>query len=129
VDRKVETGPWVHSRKRFFLPGTVLGRMFRGKFLVLLAAAFRRKKLRPLGALQPLQRLGAFDRFVRSLRKPKWVVEVRAPFGGPEHVLQYLARYTHRVAFSNGRLVALHDGQVTFRWAALLLLRQILDYL
>jgi hypothetical protein len=50
------------------------------------------------------------------LRKPKWVVEVRAPFGGPQHVLKYLARYTHRVAISNGRLVELRDGQVTFRW-------------
>ena len=107
---------WVHSRKRFFLPGAVLARLFRGKFLAMLAEAFRRKKLRLLGELQSLQRLGAFDRFVRSLKKPNWVVEVRAPFGGPEHVLRYLARYTHRVAISNGRLLALRDGQVTFRW-------------
>lgn len=107
---------WVHSRKRFFLPGAVLGRLFRGKFLALLAAAFRRKKLRLPGPLQSLQRRETFDRFVRSLRKPKWVVEVRAPFGGPEHVLQYRARYTHRVAVSNGRLLGLRDGQVTFRW-------------
>lgn len=90
--------------------------MFRGKFLALLADAFRRKKLRLEGPLQPLQQLAAFDRFVRSLRKPKWVVEVRAPLGGPEHVLKYLARYTHRVAISNGRLLELRDGQVTFRW-------------
>jgi len=107
---------WVHSRKRFFLPGTVLGRMFRGKFLALLAAAFRRKKLRLAGQLQPLQRPETFDRLLRSLKKPNWVVEVRAPFGGPEHVLKYLARYTHRVAISNGRLLELRDGQVTFRW-------------
>jgi hypothetical protein len=107
---------WVHSRQRFFLPGAVLGSLFRGKFLALLAAAFRRKKLRLAGPLQPLQRPGAFDRLLRSLRKPKWVVEVRAPFGGPEHVLGYLARYTHRVAISNGRLLELRDGQVTFRW-------------
>jgi hypothetical protein len=107
---------WVHSRKRFFLPGRVLGRMFRGKFLALLAVAYRRKQLRLAGALQPLQRPGAFDRFVSDLRKPNWVVEVRAPFGGPEHVLKYLARYTHRVAISNGRLLELRDGQVTFRW-------------
>ncbi|HEX4165684.1 MAG TPA: IS91 family transposase [Bryobacteraceae bacterium] len=107
---------WVHSRKRFFLPGPVLGCMFRAKFLALLAVAFRRKKLRLVEQLQPLQRPGAFDRFVSSLRKPKWVVEVRAPFGGPEHVLKYLARYTHRVAISNGRLLELRDGQVTFRW-------------
>jgi hypothetical protein len=107
---------WVHSRERFFLPGPVLGRMFRCKFLALLAVAYRRKQLRLVGDLQPLQRPGAFDRFVSGLRKPNWVVEVRAPFGGPEHVLKYLARYTHRVAISNGRLLELRDGQVTFRW-------------
>jgi hypothetical protein len=112
----LERSHWVHSRKRFFLPGPVLGCMFRAKFLALLAVAFRRKKLRLVGQLQPLKRPGAFDRFVSSLRKPKWVVEVRAPFGGPEHVLKYLARYTHRVAISNGRLLELRDGQVTFRW-------------
>jgi hypothetical protein len=66
--------------------------------------------------LQTLQRPEAFDRFLRSLRKPKWVVEVRAPFGGPEHVLKYLAHYTHRIAISNGRLLELRGGQVTFRW-------------
>lgn len=107
---------WVHSRKRFFLPGAALRRMFRGKFLALLAAAFRRKKLRLVGQLQPLQRPAAFERLLRSLKKPNWVVEVRAPFGGPEHVLKYLARYTHRVAISNGRRLELRDGQVTFRW-------------
>jgi hypothetical protein len=90
--------------------------MFRGKFLALLAVAYRRKQLRLAGALQPLQQPGAFDRFVSDLRMPNWVVEVRAPFGGPEHVLKYLARYTHRVAISNGRLLELRDGQVTFRW-------------
>ena len=112
----LDKSSWVHSRKKFFLPGPVLGRMFRGKFLALLALAYRRKQLRLLGDLQPLQQAGAFDRFVSSLRKPNWVVEVRAPFGGPEHVLKYLARYTHRVAISNGRLLELRDGRVTFRW-------------
>jgi hypothetical protein len=111
-----ETVRRIRCRKRFFLPGPVLGKMFRGKFLALLAAAFRRKQLRLSGQLQHLRRPAAFDRFLRSLRKPKWVVEVRAPFGGPEHVLRYLARYTHRVAISNGRLIEMHEGQVTFRW-------------
>lgn len=107
---------WIHSGKRFFLPGRVLGRLFRRKFLSLLATAFRHNKLLLAGELQPLKRPAAFDRFVRSLKRPEWVVEVRAPFGGPEHVLKYLARYTHRVAISNGRLIELRDGQVTFRW-------------
>jgi hypothetical protein len=112
----VDRSRWVHSRKRFFLPGPVLGRMFRGKFLALLSAAYRRKKLLLAGGLQSLERPGAFDRFVSSLKKLNWVVEVRAPFGGPEQVLRYLARYTHRVAISNGRLLELRDGLVTFRW-------------
>lgn len=107
---------WIHCRQRFFLPGSVLAKMFRGKFLAHLAAAFRLKKLRLTGQIQALQRPEAFHRFLRTLRKPKWVVEVRPPFGGPEHVLKYLARYTHRVAISNGRLIGMCDGQVTFRW-------------
>ena len=107
---------WIRCRKRFFLPAEVLKRKFRGKFLALLAAAFRRHKLRLSGQLQSLQRPEAFARFLRELRRPKWVVEVRPPFGGPQHVLQYLARYTHRVAISNGRLIEMRDGQVTFRW-------------
>jgi hypothetical protein len=107
---------WIRCRKRFFLPAEVLRRKFRGKFLALLATAFRRKKLRLLGQLQSLKRPEAFHRFLCELRRPRWVVEVRPPFGGPEHVLKYLARYTHRVAISNGRLIELHDGQVTFRW-------------
>jgi hypothetical protein len=107
---------WIRSRKRFFLPGPVLGKMFRGKFLAHLAAAFRRNQLRLSGQLRRLQRPDAFDRFLSSLKKLKWVVEVRPPFGGPEHVLRYLARYTHRVAISNGRLIEMQEGQVTFRW-------------
>ena len=107
---------WIRSRKRFFLSGAVLRKMFRGKFLAQLAVAFRRNQLRLSGQLQLLQRPHVFDRFLRSLRKSKWVVEVRPPFSGPEHVLQYLARYTHRVAISNGRLIELREGQVTFRW-------------
>jgi len=107
---------WIRSRKRFFLSGAVLGKMFRGKFLAHLAVAFRRNQLRLSGQLQLLQRPHVFDRFLRSLRKSKWVVEVRPPFSGPEHVPQYLARYTHRVAISNGRLIEMREGRVTFRW-------------
>jgi Putative transposase/Transposase zinc-binding domain len=107
---------WIRCRRRFFLPGPVLSKMFRGKFLAHLAAAFRRKKLRLAGQIHGLQLPAAFHRLLRALRKPKWVVEVRSPFGGPEHVLKYLARYTHRVAISNGRLIGMCDGQVTFRW-------------
>jgi Putative transposase/Transposase zinc-binding domain len=107
---------WIRSRRRFFLPGPVLGNMFRRKFLAHLAAAFRRNQLRLSGQLRCLLRPDAFDRFLSSLKKLKWVVEVRPPFGGPEHVLRYLARYTHRVAISNRRLIEMQEDQVTFRW-------------
>lgn len=107
---------WIRCRGRFFLPGEVLRRMFRRKFLALLAAAFRRNRLRLSGQLRSLKRPEAFDGFLRDLRRLKWVVEARRPFGGPEHVLKYLARYTHRVAISNGRLIEMRDGQATFRW-------------
>jgi hypothetical protein len=94
----------------------VIRRMFRGKFLAWLGAAFRKRKLRLCGALGRLKAAAEFDRFIRQLRSLNWVVYARRPFGGPEHVIQYLARYTHRVAISNGRLISLHDGEVTFRW-------------
>lgn len=107
---------WVRCRRRFLLPVPVLRKMFRGKFLSLLAAAFRANKLRFSGSLTPLADPTAFDRLVRQLRSKTWVVYAKRPFGSPEHVIKYLARYTHRVAISNGRLVQMQDNQVTFRW-------------
>lgn len=107
---------WVRCRRRFFLPVPVLRKLFRDKFLALLAAAFRQKKLRLMGALAHLRKPAAFDRLLRQLRSKTWVVHAKRPFGGPEHVIKYLARYTHRVAISNGRLIEMRDGQVTFRW-------------
>jgi Putative transposase len=107
---------WVPSRERFFLPVRVLGKLFRGKFLAFLAAAFRKKKLHFAGELAYLKKPAAFDRLLRQLRSKNWVVYAKRPFGRPEHVIQYLARYTHRVAISNGRLIEMKDGQVTFRW-------------
>jgi hypothetical protein len=90
--------------------------MFRGKFLAFLAAAFRKKTLRFFGGIAHLANPVAFDRLLRHLRSKNWVVYAKRPFGCPEHVIQYLARYTHRVAVSNGRLIGMRDGQVTFRW-------------
>jgi hypothetical protein len=107
---------WVRCRQRFFLPVKVLRKLFRGKFLAFLAAAFRQKKLQLIGALAHLKKPAAFDRFLRQLRSKNWVVYAKRPFGGPEHVIKYLARYTHRVAISNGRLIEMRDGHVTFRW-------------
>jgi hypothetical protein len=108
---------WVRTRHpRFFLPGKVLAKMFRGKFLALLSRAYRTNKLRLCGALTALKKPTAFDRLFRQLKRLNWVVDAKAPFGSPEHVLKYLARYTHRVAISNGRLIEMQDGHVTFRW-------------
>jgi hypothetical protein len=107
---------WVRSRRQFLLPVAVLRKMFRGKFLSLLAAAFRSKQLRFSGRLTYLASTTAFDRFLRQLRSKTWVVYAKRPFGSPEHVIKYLARYTHRVAISNGRLTEIKDGQVTYRW-------------
>lgn len=107
---------WIPSRRRFFLPVKVLSKRFRRQFLRRLSSAYRRKKLHLSGALAHLKSPGQFDRLFYQLKRLQWVVYVKRPFGGPEHVLKYLARYTHRVAISNGRLLQMQDGQVTFRW-------------
>ena len=107
---------WIRSPPRFFLPVRVLSRVFRGKFVAGLKRAFRQKKLVFYGACLPLANEKAFHVFLRTLFREDWVVYAKRPFGGPEHVLHYLARYTHRVAISNHRLVDLTDTHVTFRW-------------
>src|ERR1700686_373356 len=107
---------WIHPRYPFFLPVKVLSRVFRGKFVAELKRAFRRHQLTFAGTLKPLENEKAFRSFLRPLFRQDWVVYAKRPFGGPEHVLHYLARYTHRVAISNHRIVNFADGQVTFRW-------------
>jgi Putative transposase/Transposase zinc-binding domain len=107
---------WIPCRHKFFLPVKVLSKMFPGKFLALLRDAFADGKLEFHGQLLPLQQSIHFHALLRQLKSIKWVVHAKPPFGGPAHVLQYLARYTHRVAISNGRLLSLENGQVTFRW-------------
>ena len=107
---------WVHPRYPFFLPVGVLSRVFRGKFVAGLKLAFGQRKLLFPGSLKPLADEKAFHAFLRPLFRQDWVVYAKKPFGGPEHVLHYLARYTHRVAISNHRIVNLADGKVIFRW-------------
>jgi hypothetical protein len=107
---------WISSRPHFFLPVKVLSRVFRGKFVAGLKRAFRRKKLSFHGACFPLSNQKAFTAFLRTLFRQDWVVYSKPPFGGPEHVLQYLARYTHRVAISNHRIIDVSDTHVAFRW-------------
>ena len=108
---------WVRPpRAGFFLPKQVLSVVFRGKFHDGLKALFRHKRLSFEGSLSWLAEPRSFARFLHTLHRHRWVVDVRKPFGGPEHVLHYLARYTHRVALSHHRLISLEDGKVTFRW-------------
>jgi len=98
---------WVHPCDRFFLPVKVLSRVFRGKFVAGLKRAFRRGTIALPGRLARLADATTFRAYLRSLFRHDWVVYAKPPFGGPEHVLQYLARYTHRVAISNHRLAML----------------------
>jgi len=107
---------WISCRKGFFLPVKVLSRLFRGKFVAYLRAEYEQGHLTFHGQLEYLREGDQFARLLRELSKIEWVVYAKPPFGGPERVLKYLARYTHRVAISNQRLVAFSDGQVTFRW-------------
>jgi hypothetical protein len=107
---------WIRSPPNFFLPVRVLSRVFRGKFVAGLRRAFHANQLAFFGECQPLMNEKAFTAFLHTLFREEWVVYAKRPFGGPEHVLQYLARYTHRVAISNHRLLALDGDHVTFRW-------------
>jgi hypothetical protein len=107
---------WVGSSDRFFLPVVALGRVFRGKFTAALGDLFRHNKLQFHGSLEKIAALEDFRGFQRRLFATDWVVYAKPPFGGPEHVLRYLARYTHRVAISNHRLLACNDSSVSFRW-------------
>ena len=107
---------WIRGTDRFLLPVGVLSRVFRGKFLAGLHAAFRRGRLRLPGKLAALADPGEFNRLLSQTVQTEWVVHVKRPTKGPETVLKYLARYTHKTAISNHRLLSLKDGQVTFRW-------------
>jgi hypothetical protein len=107
---------WIASQPSFFLPTRVLRRVFRGKFVAGLKTAFRQGRLQFHGQLIPLSQPRAFASLLRLLFRHDWVVYAKPPFGGPGHALRYLGNYTHRVAISNHRLVALTDGGVTFRW-------------
>jgi Putative transposase len=94
----------------------VLSRLFRGKILAYLQQAYQKGELRCLGNTASLSDPRQFCSLLRLLQHKEWVVYAKPPFGGPEHVLKYLARYTHRVAIANGRLLDLSNGQVRFRW-------------
>ena len=107
---------WIACRPRFFLPVRVLSRLFRRLFLEYLKAAFEAGNLQFFSALEPLRDHQAFRHYLAPLAQKEWVVYAKPPFGGPEQVLNYLGRYTHRVAISNNRLLDIDNGKVTFSW-------------
>jgi hypothetical protein len=107
---------WIACRPGFFLPVRVLSRLFRRRCLEMLVAAYDTGRLGFFGDHSRLSEGNAFATYLAPLRKAEWVVYSKRPFGGPEAVLAYLSRYTHRVAIANSRLVALDDAGVTFRW-------------
>jgi hypothetical protein len=105
---------WIACRPGFFLPVRVLSRLFRKLFLQNLQDAFDAGELRFFGNLAGLAEPTAFAAGLDQLRRIEWVVYAKPPFGGPEQVLAYLGRYTHRVAIANSRLVSLSEGKVRF---------------
>jgi hypothetical protein len=107
---------WVACRTGFFLPVRILSRLFRRLFLKRLQTAFNSGKLSFSSSLQHLQDPQAFAQYLAPVRQTEWVVYAKRPFGGPEQVLAYLGRYTHRVAISNNRLLSMQQGKVSFRW-------------
>jgi len=107
---------WVSSHHAFFLPVQVLSRVFRGKFVAALQRAFHDGRLSFHGDWKLLAQPKVFASWLRPLFRKDWMVYAKRPFGGPEYVLRYLGRYTHRVAISNHRVVSFADDKVTFRW-------------
>lgn len=107
---------WIDSSSRFFLPLKALSHVFRDKFCQQLRGLFEQDRLQFHNSLEQLASPGTFNRFLWQLDQKDWVVYAKPPFGGAEQVLNYLARYTHRVAISIHRLVAFQNGRVSFRW-------------
>jgi len=114
--RRPDQRRWIPCGPKFFLPVKVLSGVFRGKFLAGLERAFKQHQLTLAGQLAPLQSPPAFAALLRAAAHRNWVVYAKRPFAGPEQVLTYLSRYTHRVAIANSRLTAMVDGRITFRW-------------
>lgn len=109
-------GKWVNSRKKFFIPVKVLSRKFRGKFLFYLKQAYLDKKLEFFGDDKYLFENNNFEKFLTSLYQKEWIVYCKPPFKDADCVVEYLGRYTHRVAISNNRIISIENGMVTFKW-------------
>jgi Putative transposase/Transposase zinc-binding domain len=107
---------WVAGRRQYFLPVKVLGKLFRGKFLAGLKAAYQAGQLRLTGSVAALADPQAFQQLLEPLYGRNWIVYAKRPFGGPQQVFRYLGRYSHRVAIANARLVSMDHNQVSFQW-------------
>jgi hypothetical protein len=107
---------WIACRNSFFLDVKVLSRLFRYRFLMHLRKAFQKGKLHFQGELKSFALAATFEALCQQAGEIEWVVYAKRPFGGPEQVLKYLARYTHRIAISNRRLISIAKGRVTFEW-------------
>ena len=107
---------WISCRSGFFLPVKVLSRLFRRLFLEALRTAYRNHELEFFGELESLTEENAFPAYLHPVEQSEWVVYAKKPFGGPQKALDYLGRYTHRVALSNDRILDVSNGQVTFQW-------------
>jgi hypothetical protein len=111
-----EGNRWISSRRRFFIPVRVMSALFRGKFLSHLKSTFESGGLIFPGGIGHLRESHAFEMYRRQFYHKKWVVYCKPPFDGAEGVLQYVGRYTHRIAISNNRILSAEDGRVSFRW-------------
>jgi len=107
---------WIASRKKFFLPVKVIARLFRGKYLAYLKTLYSQKKLKFPGEINSLEKPQNFSNLLKTLYGKEWVCYCKPPFSNAEQVLEYMGRYTHRVAIANNRLEKVQDGKVTFRW-------------
>jgi hypothetical protein len=111
-----ECNKWVNSRDKFFIPVKVLSRKFKGKFLHNFKKAYEDGALKFYGSMENLTLEQDFRSMINTLYSREWVVYCKEPFKGPEHVVEYLGRYTHRVAISNNRIISAENGKVTFKW-------------
>ena len=112
----LDSGHWIFSKKGFFIPVKVLSRLFRGKFLAYLKDSYVDGKLKLCGSIKELGEKENFGVFLDSLYKREWIVYSKPSFKKPEHVLEYLGRYTHRVAITNNRILDIENGKVTFKY-------------
>ena len=111
-----DTRAWINCRKKFFLPVRVLSRLYRRLFLELLMQAFNQDRLKFYGKISHLSNPESFAQLIKKCIKTEWVVYAKPPFGGAKKVLDYLGRYTHRIAISNNRLLKVEDNKVSFSW-------------